>query len=88
MAKNPESLKNLKPGNKRGPSKITALLKDEILQAADNAHPEGRVAYLAQQAKEQPAAFMALLGKVLPTQVSGDPDQPIIHEVIRRIVRA
>jgi hypothetical protein len=56
---------------KGSPNKINALLKDEILQAAENAHPDGRVAYLAQQAQENPAAFMTLLGKVLPTQING-----------------
>lgn len=62
-------------GRKKGtPNKITALLKDEILQAASDAHPEGRVGYLTQQAKENPTAFMTLLGKVLPTQVEGTGD--------------
>lgn len=59
-------------GRKKGtPNKITALLKDEILQAAADAHPDGRVGYLTQQAKENPTAFLTLLGKVLPTQLSG-----------------
>lgn len=56
-------------GRKKGtPNKINALLKDEILQAADQAHPDGRIGYLQQQAQENPAAFMTLLGKILPTQ--------------------
>jgi hypothetical protein len=33
-------------------------------------HKAGGVAYLARQAKESPAAFMTLVGKVLPTQVT------------------
>jgi len=53
------------------PNKITALLKDEILQAASDAHPDGRLGYLTEQARENPTAFMTLLGKVLPTQVEG-----------------
>jgi hypothetical protein len=53
------------------PNKITALLKDEILQAADMAHEQGRVGYLTQQAQENPTAFLTLLGKVLPMQVEG-----------------
>lgn len=72
MARNPESLKNLRPGNKRGPAKTTALLKDAILKAADQAHPEGMVGYLTQQAQENPGPFMSLLGKVLPMQVTGE----------------
>ena len=54
------------------PNKTTALLKDAILQAADKAGgAEGLVGYLTQQASENPGPFMALLGKVLPMQVSG-----------------
>lgn len=60
-------------GRKKGSvNKVTALLKDEILRAADMAHPGGRVGYLAQQAQENPGPFLALLGKVLPTQVDGN----------------
>jgi len=59
-------------GRQKGtPNKINALLKDEILQAAESAHPGGRVGYLTQQAMENPTAFLTLLGKVLPTQVEG-----------------
>lgn len=58
-------------GRKKGtPNKITALLKDDILQAASDAHPEGRVGYLTQQAKENPTAFLTLLGKVLPSDIT------------------
>jgi hypothetical protein len=73
MAKNPESLKNLRPGNKRGPAKHTKLLKDAILEAAERAGgPGGMVGYLTLQATENPGPFMTLLGKVLPTQVTGE----------------
>lgn len=65
------------------PNKVTALLKDEILQAADEAHEGGRVGYLKMQAVENPAAFMTLLGKVLPTQVSGPGDDGE-HELVFR----
>lgn len=59
-------------------TKSTALLKDAILRAADEAGgEEGLIGYLKTQAKDNPAPFMALLGKVLPMQVAGDPDQPI-----------
>jgi len=71
-------------GRKKGtPNKTTALLKDAILQAAEAAggepskrSPGGVVAYLTQQAKENPASFMSLLGKVLPTQLTGDSGRP------------
>lgn len=68
---------NAGKGRKKGvPNRINALLKDDILKAAEMAHPDGRVGYLTQQAVENPQAFMGLLGKVLPvqTQVRGDGD--------------
>jgi hypothetical protein len=78
MAINPESLKNLRPGNKRGQGKITQTLKDAILAAASDAGgPGGTVAYLTTQAIDHPAAFLSLLGKVLPMQVTGENGGPI-----------
>lgn len=45
-----------------------------VLDALEKA---GGVGYLASKAKTHPAAFLALVGKVLPLQVQGDPDAPI-----------
>jgi hypothetical protein len=54
------------------PNKTTALLRDAILEAAREAGGAGGlVAYLKDQARQNPAPFMALLGKVLPMQVTG-----------------
>ena len=66
-------------GRKKGvPNKTTALLKDAILKAAAGAGgKKGLIGYLQEQAKKNPGPFMSLLGKVLPTQVAGDPDNPI-----------
>lgn len=55
-------------------NKTTTLLKDAILMAATEAGNGDMVAYLKQQAQENPGPFMALLGKVLPTQVEGNMD--------------
>lgn len=63
---------------KGSPNKATALLKDAILKAGEDAHPEGMVGYLRQQANENPTAFMTLLGKVLPLQISGDAENPLM----------
>jgi hypothetical protein len=70
-------------GRKAGtPNKTTALLKDAILQAAENAGGrEGLIGYLEAQAIENPGPFMALLGKVLPTQVSGPDGEAIPHSL-------
>jgi hypothetical protein len=51
--------------------KSTRDLKAMILGALDDA---GGQQYLAEQARSNPAAFMTLLGKVLPLQVGGDPN--------------
>ena len=66
-------------GRQKGtPNKITADLKRAILEAAEAAGGEGgTVGYLTLQAQENPTAFLTLIGKVLPTTVAGDPDNPL-----------
>ena len=78
--KSAENLPGPGPGRPKGsPNKTTALLKDAILQAACNAGGAGGlVGYLERQASgKNPVAFMALLGKVLPMQVSGEGGGPV-----------
>ena len=53
-------------------NKTTALLKDAIIQVAENVGKGSLTAYLERQAKKNPVAFFTLLGKVLPLQVTGD----------------
>lgn len=70
-------------GRKAGtPNKISAELKDIILTALDDA---GGVKYLRNVAGSHPAAFLSLVGKVLPLQVSGDPENPLFPKVINVI---
>jgi hypothetical protein len=73
------------PGRKKGQlNKTTALLKDAIIEAATKAgQKEGLVGYLTKQADDNPAAFLTLLGKVLPLTLQGDPEKPLHmqHEV-------
>ena len=59
-------------GRQKGtPNKTTALLKDAILQAAQNAGgKEGIIGYLTVQAEQNPGPFLSLLGKVLPMTVT------------------
>lgn len=61
---------------KRGPNKETKALREMILQALDE-QPGGGVDYLKIQAAENPNAFMSLLGKVLPMQVTGEGGGPV-----------
>lgn len=65
---------NCKGASRKGiPNKITKQLKDMILGALDDA---GGQQYLARQAEENPGAFLALIGKVLPiTLISNADDQ-------------
>lgn len=76
--KPPNAGKGRKPGV---PHKTTSLLKDAILKAAEAAGgKEGLTGYLQEQAVKNSGPFMALLGKVLPMQVTGDPDNPLHTE--------
>ena len=79
------TLDRSKTGRAKGtPNKTTALLKDAILKAAEQAGGKGKlVGYLKQQAAENPGPFLALLGKVLPMQVTGADDGPL-RVVIQR----
>lgn len=73
------SLANLKRGNNRKgvPNKNTKALKDMILGALSDA---GGQQYLADQAMLNPGAFMALVGKVLPTELkNADAGGFVIH---------
>lgn len=47
-----------------------------ILAALDEA---GGVEYLKKRATDTPGPFLALIGKVLPTTLAGDPDAPLAH---------
>jgi hypothetical protein len=75
-----------KPGPGRPPgsqNKLTRDIKAAILGAFEKA---GGEEYLAKVAKENPQVFCALLGKVLPMQVVGDPDNPVAATVTVKFV--
>lgn len=61
------------------PNRTTVVLKDALLLAAEKAGGKaGLVGYLTTQAVENPSAFLPLLGKVLPLQIQGDKENPLI----------
>ena len=80
---------NAGKGRKKGvPNRVTADVREMIrlaLRAAgEDCGGRGRlagVAYLRQQAHENPKAFMALVGKIIPTEIVGD-GGPILFEQI------
>ena len=61
------------------PNKVTGQLKDMILGALDTA---GGLDYLVTQARENPNAFLTLVGKVLPLQVNADHTGEIVARVV------
>ena len=66
-------------GSRKGiPNKLTADVRAMILAALDDA---GGEEYLVQQARDNPKAFMSLLGRLMPTQVVGKDDTPLSAEL-------
>jgi hypothetical protein len=63
-------------------NKVTKNLREMILGALDDA---GGQAYLAEQAHENPPAFMALLGRVLPPEARAEPPQQITFNLGREL---
>ncbi len=69
-----------KGGSRKGkPNKITRDVKEMILGALSAV---GGQKWLQQQAEDNPAAFMTLVGKVLPLQVSGEGGGPVVIELV------
>jgi len=70
-----------KGGSRLGkPNKVTKELKDMILMALDGA---GGIDYLRDRAMDSPNAFLSLVGKVLPLQVTGEGGGPLTVEILR-----
>jgi len=62
-----------KPG---APNKLSADIKEMVIGALEDV---GGRSYLAARAIDTPTAFMALLGKILPTQLTGENGAPIAY---------
>jgi predicted ATP-grasp superfamily ATP-dependent carboligase len=73
-------------GREKGtPNKVTGELKTMILDALDGA---GGVEYLKARALDTPGPFLALVGKVLPLQVTGEDGKSLPVAVSFQIVQA
>jgi len=71
-------------GRKKGtPNKLNASVKAAIEEAF---HRAGGVEYLVKLAKEDKRTFAMLLGKVIPMQLSGDPDNPVFPPKIEIVI--
>jgi len=70
-------------GRKKGvPNKMTREVKEMILEALDKA---GGVSYLAKRAVDTPGPFLALVGKILPLQVTGKDGAPVEVREVRHL---
>ena len=69
-------------GRQKGtPNKVTGTLRQMISQALTEL---GGVKYLKEVALEDPKAFCSLLGRTLPTQVTGGADGEPITVIIKK----
>lgn len=74
------------PGKPKGAvNKTTGQLKEMILQALNQS---GGVDYLVERANDPKtaAAFLTLIGKVLPMTIVGDKDNPLVIQKIERVI--
>ena len=69
---------------KGGTNKITSDVKQAILEAFNAL---GGVEYLCAVAREDPKAFCALLGKLIPVKVAGDAEDPPVLRMGRSTPR-
>lgn len=70
------NLSNAGKGRPKGvPNKFTGTIKEMVIKALEGA---GGAEYLQRQANENPAAFLTLVGKIVPMQIQGDADKPLI----------
>jgi hypothetical protein len=64
-------------------NKVQAAVKDMIAQALDQA---GGIDYLVVQSRENPTAFMSLVGRIIPTQNDVNLAGKMVAEVRHRII--
>jgi hypothetical protein len=68
------------PGRPKGSvNKTTAAIKEMVIQALSDA---GGIEYLVAQSRDNPTAFLTLVGKVLPLQVNAEHKGDVIAHVV------
>ena len=76
-------------GSRKGiPNKLTADVRAMIIAALDRV---GGQDYLVQQAQDNPKAFMSLLARLIPSQITGKDETPLFagmsdDELAERII--
>lgn len=77
-------MRGSKPGERRGgrqkgtPNKVAKAAKDAIAEAAEKLGGVNRLVAWSQEAPENEKAFWATIyPKLIPVQLSGDPDNPL-----------
>lgn len=74
---------NAGKGRKAGvPNRVTANVKQMILGALDDL---GGQQWLVESAKQDPKAFMSLLARILPSEISMDAN--VLHQDMPRTIR-
>lgn len=79
------SVANPKGREKGSKNKVTASVKEMLMAALEGA---GNVEYFKTQAKENPQAFMQLVGKLIPAEVKASLEhsgEPLV--IVRSFVR-
>jgi len=66
------------PGPGRGKGNANALTKDVKAMILGALSAAGGQAYLQRQADENPSAFMTLVGKCMPKEITGADGKPLI----------
>jgi hypothetical protein len=63
-------------GSRKGrPNRVSADLRGMVLEALDRL---GGVEYLVRAGEANPQVFGSLIGKLLPTRLANDPENPLI----------
>lgn len=71
------------PGRPKGqPNRVTAVLKDAMLQAFEKA---GGVEYLVRVSQEDPRTFCGLIGRLLPQEVRAEVSNDFQDKLAERL---